>query len=481
MELAVIVLGFAAAAALSFVVKSRRFIEALSIVVTSISSLASLLVAYKVGTSGDYSPFSFVTVDALGAFVMLIVSIVSFFVALYAVPCFRKETAKKIVDYGHVRRYYTLSAIFLASIYCAIVVNNPVAAWIFLEGTTLSTVFLISFYGRKSSIEAAWKYMIINALGLLLAFLGTLLYFTAVGQGGSETGLISWDALAQHAKSLDPGLVQAAFIFVLIGYGTKVGLAPMHTWKPDAYGKSPAPLGALFSGALLPVSFLILIRFKDITDAAIGPAFSQKLLIAFGIFSMVIAAFSIVSTTRNKRLLAYSSIEHTGFIALSLGFGGIGVLAAVLHLMYHSFIKSSLFFLTGNMLLKFHSTKIADIRGAMSVMPVNSILYFVAVFAVAGSPPFGTFLTEFFALSAGVASYLPIVVIALLTIIVAFIGFFRHANSMVFGEAPDDIHKSKLNPWLVAPPALLLGLTLITTFYTPQFVQTLIQEAVRSI
>jgi len=481
MEILAIIIGFVVTGILSFVLRNRRLTEGLSLAVTAVGLVVSTLVAYRVSTSGTYEPFSFISVDSLGALVMLLVSVVAFFVALYAVPYFRKETDKKIIDDRHVRQYYALSAIFLAFVLSTAAVSNPVAAWIFLEATTLSTVFLISFYRRSSNVEAAWKYLIVNAVGLLLAFFGTLLYFTSVAHGGGVAGLVHWDTLAAYAKQLDPAVVRIAFIFALIGYGTKVGLAPMHTWKPGAYAKSPAPLGALFSGALLPVAFLILLRFKSITDVAVGPAFSQHLLIGFGVLSIVIAAFSIFATEKNKRLLAYSSIEHAGIMALGFGFGGIGVMAAVLHMIYHSLVKPALFFLTGNMLLRYHSTYIADVRGAMSILPSNSVLYFAALFAIVGFPPFGMFLTEFFILSSGVTTYTVVVAVALLAMSVAFIGFFRHANAMLFGEPPRGIEKTKTSPWLLVPSAALLGITLFITFYTPPFVQTLIHEAVGKI
>jgi hydrogenase-4 component F len=396
---------------------------------------------------------------------------------VYSIPYFRKEMDKKIIGISRVRQYYALVNLFMAAMFLATTASHPVTAWIFLEATTLTTAFLISFYNKRSTIEAAWKYLIINAIGLLLAFFGTLLYFTAI-HGAS--GFVSWNALLANVQHLDPAVAKLAFVFVLVGYGTKIGLTPMHTWKPDTYSKSPAPVGALLSSALMPVAFGILLRFKAITDATVGSAFSQHLLLIFGLLSILIAAFSTLAVRNYKRLLAYSSIEHAGIMALGFAFGGIGAFAALLHMIYHSLIKSSLFFSTGNMFLKYHSAHIKNVRGAMSILPITSIVFFVGLFAITGFPPFGIFLTELATLSAGTSAYLAIVAVALLAMAMVFVGFFRQANAMVLSEAPDksEVHPGENNPWLLVPPIVLLGLVLVITFYVPPFIQTLIHDAV---
>src|ERR1019366_5500728 len=200
---------------------------------------------------------------------------------------------------SRVREYFILLNLFMAMMFLAITVSSPIFTWIFIEATTLSTAFLISFYNKPSAIEAAWKYLIINSIGILLAFFGTLLYFTSFGFLG-ENGFVGWQSLAANAVHLDPIIAKIAFVFVLIGYGTKVGLAPMHTWKPDAYSKAPNPIGALLSGALLPVAFMVILKFKRITDSVVGPLFSQHLLIVFGILSIAVAALIMFNAKNYK-------------------------------------------------------------------------------------------------------------------------------------------------------------------------------------
>lgn len=474
MLLFAIVTCFVIVAIIAATIKKRQIVEVASVTASTFALGAASLISYKVGTVGEYDVAGILAVDSLAALVILIVAVVGFFATMYAVPYFRKESAKKIIGPWRVRQYYALTNLFLAAIFLSATANNPVVAWIFLEVTTLSTAFLISYYNRRSTIEAAWKYLIINAVGLLLAFLGTILYFTV---GGSENAT-TWQELVVSGASLDPAIAKIAFAFVIVGYGVKIGFAPMHTWKPDAYGKSPAPLGALFSGALLPVAFAMVLRFKLITDTAIGSTFSDSLFIIFGMMSMLVAAFCILTSHNYKRVLAYSSIEHAGIMALGFGFGGLGALGAVMHMVYHSLIKPSLFFTTGNVLIKYNSARIARVSGAMAIIPITSILLFIGLFAVTGFPPFGMFLTEMSIITAGLQTWPVVAVVALMAIALVFVGFFRRINAMVMTPKPIDrsIKPGESNLWLIVPPLALLVIALVTSFYMPHFLQVIVNE-----
>lgn len=475
MVVIVLIAGFIIAALVSAIVGQRRIIEIASLGASTIALVAACILAYQVGTVGEYNVAGVFIVDALAALITLIVAVVGFFATLYAIPYFRRESQKKIIGSWRVRQYYALTNLFLAATFMAAMASNPIMAWIFLEATTLTTAFLISYYNKRSTIEAAWKYLIINAVGLLLAFLGTLLYFTATG---NAEDFMNWQDLIVHAAALDPAIAKIAFAFVVVGYGVKIGFAPMHTWKPDAYSKSPAPLGALFSGALLPVALALVLRFKLITDTAVGDGFSDTMLIIFGMVSLFVAAFSIVTARNYKRVLAYSSIEHAGIMALGFGFGGIGALAAVLHMVYHSLIKPSLFFTTGNILIKYHTARIARVSGTMKIIPITTMLLFVGLFAVTGCPPFGMFITEITIMVAGLPIHPVIVVAALVMIAIVFIGFFRHVSSMALSPSPSDatITKGEDSLWLVVPPLAMLLLALIASFYLPPCLHAIINE-----
>src|SRR3990167_5675903 len=481
-ELIFILIPFFIAALLCITVKNRRLIEISSLIASGISLLGSIIVSFRVAYFGVYAPFPFFSVDSLDAVVMLIIAFVGLATTVYSIEYLRQETTKNIIGLSgvsylssRVREYFILLNLFMAMMFLAIMVSSPLFAWIFIEATTLSTAFLISFYNKPSSIEGAWKYLIINSIGILLAFFGTLLFFPAMNSGIGN-GLITWNLLATSAANLDPLVIKVAFIFIFIGYGTKVGFAPMHTWKPDAYSRAPAPIGALFSGALLPVAFAVILKFKMITDATVGSLFSQNLFIIFGLLSVAIAAAIIFVSRNYKRLLAYSSIENAGIMALGFAFGGLGIFAAMLHMVYHSFIKSALFFSSGNLLLAYHSAKIASVRGVINIIPVTAVLFLTGFFAITGAPPFGIFFTKIFILSAGIKEHPFIVATVVLLATILFIGFLKHASAMVFGQPPADIVKEKEGLWLIIPPIALMALALLLSFYIPPFLYTLLNK-----
>ena len=477
MEILFIITTLIIVALLNVFIKRRLVIEFFSIIASSLALFESIVVAVKVSTAGVYAPFVFFSVDSLGAIVMLIIACIGFATTIYSIRYLQQETAKGIIGFTRVGQYFVLLNIFLAAMFLAVTASNPVFAWISIEATTLSTAFLISFYNKPSAIEAAWKYLIINSIGLLLGFFGTLLYFTSMSSLG-ENGFVSWQSLMANAAHLDPLIAKIAFIFVLIGYGTKVGLAPMHTWKPDAYSKAPNPIGALLSGALLPVAFIVILKFKNVTDAAIGPQFSQNLLIIFGILSIAVAALIMFNVRNYKRLLAYSSIENAGVMALGFGFGGLGISAAILHLIYHSLVKGIMFFSSGNLLLKYNSAKIKNIKGALGIVPFTSILFIAGFLIVTGVPPFGIFLTKMQILSVGIQVNPIITIIALFFMTLIFIGFLKHIISMFFSQKPEDIEVGEGNIWLIIPPLILLVTIIILSFYIPPFLSILINDTV---
>src|SRR3989338_370833 len=331
---------------LTLAVRKILLMEIMAAVMGVTEFILSVWIALRVASDGVYSLLPYFSVDAVGAVILSSVAVVGLASSIYSIGYLRQEVLKGIIGFRRVRQYFALLGLFLAVMFFAISTTSPIMMWIGIEATTLATAFLISFYNNPSAIEAAWKYLIINSIGLLLAFFGTLLFFTSLGNAGF-LGLVNWGTLLSGSSGLNPMIAKIAFIFAFIGYGTKVGLAPMHTWLPDAHSKAPSPISALLSGALLNVALLAILRFKIVTDSVVGPDFSQNLLIFFGILSMVVAAFIIFVQKSFKRLLAYSSIEHMGIAAVGFGFGGIGTFAALLHLLYHSLAKSLLFLTAG--------------------------------------------------------------------------------------------------------------------------------------
>ena len=446
--------------------RTVRPLELITALAAPVELAAVVYTAIAVFNDGLYGHGSYLSIDALGMVVLITVAVVGFASSFYSIGYLRGEVAKGIVGFRRVRQYFVLFHLFLLAMYYAIITVNPILMWIAIEATTLSTAFLISFYNKPTAMEAAWKYLIINSIGLLLGFLGTLLFFAPLSDPADT--FVTWRLLQEAgAAGLNPLLVKIAFIFVLIGYGTKAGLAPMHTWLPDAHSKAPSPISAMLSGALLNCALLAILKFKSITDAVVGTAFSQNLMIFFGIISIAIPAFIIIVQKNYKRLFAYSSVEHMGIITLGFGFGGIGSFAALLHMVYHSLAKSILFFSAGNVLLKYGSTKIANVAGVLTALPVTGRVLVAAFLAITGVPPFGLFLTEIYILTAGIAAHPFTVVIALLLLALIFIGFLRFVAAMVFGRPAEPIARGEVNALTIVPPVVLMGLLLAISIFLP--------------
>lgn len=498
--LLILVTALLAALASLAVRRNARLLELVAALAAPVEFCSALYVAWQVYEGGGYGYSSFLAADPLGTVVLITVAVVGLASTFYSIGYLREEVRKGVVGFSRVRQYYILLHLFLGAMFFAVLTLSPIMMWIAIEATTLSTAFLISFYNKPSAMEAAWKYLIINSLGLLLGFFGTLLFLTPSTESGLDK-LIDWQTLTSDAALMNPALAKVAFVFVLIGYGTKVGLAPMHTWLPDAHSKAPSPISALLSGSLLNVALLAVLKFRMACDAAAPADFSRNLLIFFGLLSIVIAAFIIIVQKNYKRLFAYSSIEHMGIMALGFGFGGIGTFGALLHMIYHSLAKSLLFFSAGNLLLKFGSTKIHKVKGVLPALPVTGVLLLTGFLAITGVPPFGIFITEFYILSAGIEEHITIVIAVLLFLLLVFAGFLRHIVDMVFGgmrrgsdntgghigpgaepgqstdAAGELLVPGEANLLTVAPPLFLLMLFAVASFWLPHQLKSLLEAA----
>src|SRR5205809_1558628 len=373
---------------------------------------------------------------------------------------------------SQVRLFYALFHLFVGTMLLAVTTDNLGLMWVAIEGTTLATVFLVNLHNNKTGLEAAYKYLIISSVGIALAFLGTvLMYYAAAGQA-AEIGL-SWTALIGIAARLNPTVVKLAFAFVLIGYGTKAGLAPMHTWLPDAHSEAPAPISALMSGVLLNVGLYALMRFKAVADIAAGSEFTSAWLVRFGLLSLGIAAAFLISQRNYKRMLAYSSVEHTGIIALGLGFGGYwGMLGALLHMVNHALGKSMLFLLSGSILLKYRTTEIRGVRGLMKAAPWTGFAFLCGILALIGLPPFGPFVSEFIIFRAGFEAHsVSYVVTGIALLALVFAGMLGSVNRMLYGQASEQVKPGDPFRWPMMPMALNLILLLGFGLLLPDGVQ----------
>lgn len=353
--------------------------------------------------------------------------------------------------------------------------------WVAVEATTLASAPLIYFHRHHRSLEATWKYLLLCSVGIALALLGNFMLAVSAAGTGADPGLLV-AGLVGCARQLDQTWLKAGFIFLLVGYGTKMGLAPMHTWLPDAHSESPSVVSALLSGALLNCAFLGILRACQVCGAAgLGP-FTRDLLIFFGLLSMCFAAVFILGQPDYKRLLAYSSVEHMGILALGIGIGGSGAYGAMLHAVNHSLTKGFLFLAAGNILAAYQTKSARAVRGVVRVLPVTGVLWVAGFLAITGSPPFGMFISEFTILRAAVAQqHWVAACIYLVALAVIFIGMATAVLAMAQGR-PDASRTPVREHWVsVAPPAILASLALVLGVYIPPALDRLLQQAVQAL
>ncbi len=339
----------------------------------------------------------FFRADALSAWMVLLIAVVSLGTSLYAGHYFRRDLAAAVVTPGRVKEFFVLTPLFTAGMLLVVLANNLGMMWFALEATALSSVLLVALYNRGTSLEAAWKYVILGSLGLALALFGTVFtYAAAVDKASTSLPSFNWSHLMSLSGQLNKGMIKLAFVFVLVGYGAKAGLAPMHTWLPDAHSEAPSPTSAMLSGVSLKVALYALLRFHILTTACLGSSFSRTMLLVFGLGSMCLAAPFILVQTNLKRLLAYSSLEHVGLICAGIGLNSkVTIFGALLHMGYHALTKPVLFFAAGNIHQTCHTLQLRLIGPGLSkVLPWTVVCMGLAAVAATGLPPFGLFTSE---------------------------------------------------------------------------------------
>ncbi len=384
------------------------------------------------------------------------------------------------------REFDALVPLYVFAMLLVSVSNNLGILWIAVELTTLVSVFMVAFHNRDTSLEAAWKFLVLGSLGLAFALLGTVLLF-ASGRGLLGEGMsgLHWTRLMSLAHELHPFTLKLGVVFALIGYGTKAGLAPMHTWKPDAYREAPSPAGVLMAVGMLNGALYCLLRIHLIAKAALGPGFSGGLLLMLGLLSVAVATPFILIQWNLKRLLAYSSIEHVGIMAVGLGLGGeAATFGALLHMTYHTFAKPLAFFSAGTLAQLHRSSDFDDIgSGSLGRTPVASALFVVAAVMMTGSPPFGMFFSEMTILRAGfLGPHVVAVPFFLACLVLLFCGFFYQVGRLVLGEQPGSSARAPDPERFDAGAAITIlaaVLAVVSAFYLPPGLLELIRAAVR--
>ena len=416
--------------------------------------------------------------DPLGGLVLTLTSVVFLAVALYSVGYQQHESLR-----GG-RAYASCLLAFLAAASVITLTRHFGLLWVAMEATTLATAPLIYDPADRRSLEAVWKYLVVCSVGIAVALLGIFFLATAQIAGGAAPGrpLLLEDLIAA-GPLLHPAWLRGSFVFVLIGFGTKMGLAPMHTWLPDAHGEAPSPISALLSGALLNLAFLAILRELAVLRAAGQSDFAGPLLVGFGLFSVAVAAAFLFGQGNYKRMLAYSSVEHMGILAVGVGLAGVAAYGALLHVLSASLAKALLFLVAGNVWQVTGTKRTREVTGLARRLPVSAALLVAGFLAISGSPPFGPFLSEFTLLTGAVRSGAIGTVVALLTLqALIFISMGSAVLGMVLGPAPAGITPApRESLWLVAPPALLLALVLLLGVWIPAGLREALAEAAASI
>jgi len=419
-------------------------------------------------------------VDALNVFLVTLTAFVGFTTSLFSRPYMRVERDHGKMTPGRMRLYHSMYQLFNCMMLVALTTNNLGILWVAMEAATLTTVLLVSVYRTAASLEAAWKYFILCGVGIAQALFGTILLYLAAERviGGGDNALL-WTHLANAKHLLDPDILSLAFVFLLLGYGTKVGLVPVHNWLPDAHAEGPTPISAVLSGLLLNVALYAVLRCKVLADGALQNGLPGKIMIGFGLITVVTAAFFLSRQRDIKRMFAYSSIEHMGLMTFAFGMGGpVANFAGLLHMTVHALIKSAIFFAVGHAAQKAGSQAMEDIRGLIKVSPTVGWGLMLGSLAILGMPPFGVFASEFLILTTAMRELPWATPFLLIALGVAFAAIFSRVQPMVFGETS---LRALAHPPALLPVFIHLGLGLMLGLYIPPYLNGWYEQAARMI
>jgi hydrogenase-4 component F len=408
-----------------------------------------------------------IIIDDFNIFLIVLTTFVGFTTSIFSATYLAHEIETGRLTPFFLRFYHAMYQALMCAMNAALVANNIALMWVGVEVATLSTVMMVGIYRTPEAIEAAWKYFILGSVGIGLAFFGTILvYLVAQDVIGDGLPAMSWDLLVKSAPMLDPKLLSLAFVFLLVGYGTKVGLAPFHAWLPDAHAEGPTPISAVLSGLLLNVALYALLRFKMVLAGNAAAIDAGIIMVVLGLISLVFAAFMLYRRRDIKRLFAYSSIEHMGIATFAFGMGGpLGNFAGLLHMTMHSLIKSGIFFAVGHIAQVKGTQRIAAISGISVTHPVLAVLFSLGVIAIAGLPPFGMFTSEFMLVSSTFARQPALSVVLVAGLLIAFGALILRLQDIVFGEPTGKAQPAQAS---YLPAYVHLMLVLIAGLWLPE-------------
>jgi hydrogenase-4 component F len=476
------VLGFPlAGAALLALIGERRAAPAVNVAVSLCTFAAAVVLTARVIVDGpmlvlDRQFF----VDPFNVFLVALTAFVGLTTAIFSRPYMRIEQEHGKLTAGRLRLYHSMYQLFNFTMLVALLTNNMGILWVAMEAATLATVLLVSLYRTPASLEAAWKYFILCGVGIAQALFGTiLLYFAAERLLGAEGGALLWTELNGVKGQLEPTVLSIAFVFLLVGYGTKVGLVPLHNWLPDAHAEGPTPVSAVLSGLLLNVALYAVVRCKVLVEGSLNNTFARELMMGFGLLSVVVAALLLSRQKDVKRLFAYSSIEHMGIITFAFGMGGpVANFAGLLHMTVHSLTKSAIFFTVGHAAQKTGTQLMDEIRGLVTISPMLGWGLVLGTLAILGMPPFGVFASEFLILVTAMSKAPWATPFLLGALGLAFASVFSKIQPMVFGETT--AKRLPLRPSMI-PVYVHLALVLMLGLWIPPFLAEWYRQAARLI
>jgi hydrogenase-4 component F len=469
-EVAILTVPLVAAALLA-VLPAYRLAARLNV----LASLVTLILAVSLIFRERPAPGSYLLVDDLNIVFIVLTCFVSFTTSVFSATYIAHELETGRLTPAYLRFYHAMYQLLMFGMNLALIANNIGLMWVAIELSTLTTVLMVGIYRTHEALEAAWKYFILGSVGIALALFGTILVYLAarpvVGEG---LDAMVWTVLIDKVSGFDPALLNLAFVFLLLGYGTKVGLVPLHAWLPDAHAEGPTPISAVLSGLLLNVALYAVLRFKLLLAANPHALAPGPLMIIMGLASLLFAGFMLYRRRDIKRFFAYSSIEHMGIIVFAFGIGGpLASFAGLLHMVMHSLTKSAIFFAVGHIAQVKGGQKFADIRGLTETHPVLGWGLVLGVVAIAGLPPLGIFMSEFLVVSSTFARDPLLAIPLVLGILVAFGALLLRLNGLAFGEPAGSRDPAKAS---YVPMLVHFAIVLVAGFYLPPMLVTWFQH-----
>ncbi len=448
-----------------------------NVALSAVSFAVSVWLALIVYADGPLLSVSrMLYIDAFNVYLVTLTAFVGLTTAIFSRPYMQHEVETRQIGKGRMRLYHSMYQGFMFAMQAALTTNNVGILWVAMEGATLATVLLVSLYRTPEAVEAAWKYFVLCGVGIAQALFGTvLLFFAAERVAPTRDDALLWNVLYGSASQLEPTVLTLAFVFLLVGYGTKVGLVPLHNWLPDAHSEGPTPMSAILSGLLLNVALYALVRVKMLVDGSLDSNLAGHLMMGFGLLSFMVAGLFLHRQRDIKRMFSYSSIEHMGLMTFAFGIGGpIATFGALLHMTVHSLTKSAIFVTVGHAAQIAGTQSIEKIRGLIRTQPTVGWGLLIGTVAIAGFPPFGVFVSEFLVLIATMKSWPWLTVPLLVGLAIAFAGLFRHVHPMVYGDAPEGQLPVRAN---MLPVMIQLGFVLWLGIAIPVFLSKWFEQA----